>query len=126
MGGSLRKRDYRARTITVKIRDSDFRTRTRSRTLPEPIESDSAIYDVARDLLRELRADREVPTRLLGVGLTGLTSETLEEAQLGLFSELAAGESERDRSLSRVVDELRDRFGRAAVKPGGTLEEEQT
>lgn len=126
VGGSLRKRRYRARTITVKIRDSDFKTRTRSRTLPEPVESNSAIHDVATELLRELRANRSAPARLLGVGLTGLTSDPEQEAQLGLFPEAAdhQSESERDRSVSRVVDELRDRFGHGAVQPGGTLEDD--
>lgn len=124
VGGSLRKKSLRARTITVKIRDSDFRTRTRSRTLPEAVESNAAILDVARELLEELRTDRHTPARLLGVGLTGLTGD-LEEEQLGLFSEPVAGESERDRSVSRVVDQLRDRFGRNAVQPGGTLEREK-
>jgi DNA polymerase-4 len=125
VGGSLRKREYRARTITVKIRDSDFRTRTRSRTLSEPVESNAAIFHVAKSLLRELREDRNVPARLLGVGLTGLTGN-LQEEQLGLFAEQpVAGESERDRSLSRVLDQLRARFGRNAVQPGGTLEREE-
>jgi len=121
VGRSLRKKSLRARTITVKIRDSDFRTRTRSRTLAEAVESNAAILDVAKSLLRELREDRRTPTRLLGVGLTGLTGD-LEEEQLGLFEEPVAGESERDRSVSRVVDQLRDRFGRNAVQPGGSLE----
>jgi DNA polymerase-4 len=124
VGGSLRKRAYRARTITVKVRDADFRTRTRSRTLPEPVESNAAIHGVAKELLSELRADRDIPARLLGVGLTGLVTDD-EERQLGLFSEPVAGESERDRSVSRVVDQLRERFGREAVQPGGTLEKEE-
>jgi DNA polymerase-4 len=122
VGGSLRKRAYRARTITVKIRDADFRNRTRSRTLSEPIESNAAIHEVAKELLAELRAARDVPVRLLGVGLTGLVTDQ-EDRQLGLFAEPAAGESERDRSVSRIFDQLRDRFGREAVRPGGTLQE---
>jgi len=125
VGGSLRKRGYRARTITVKIRDADFRTRTRSRTLPAPVESNAAIHTVAKSLLAELRADRGTPARLLGVGLTGLASAG-EEHQLGLFGDRVAGESERDRSVSRVVDQLRDRFGREALKPGGTLERDDS
>lgn len=124
VGGSLRKRDYQARTITVKIRDSDFKTRTRSRTLPEPVESNAAIHEVAKELLGELRAHRAMPARLLGVGLTGLTSDGADDPQLGLFAEPARGESERDRSVSRVVDELRERFGRSALQPGGTLEKD--
>jgi DNA polymerase-4 len=122
VGGSLRKRAYRARTITVKLRDADFRTRTRSRTLPEAVESNTAIHEIAKELLSELRADRDVPARLLGVGLTSLVGDR-EERQLGLFASPMAGESERDRNVSRVFDELRDRFGHEAVRPGGTLDE---
>jgi len=107
----------------VKIRDADFRTRTRSRTLPEAVESNAAIHGVAKALLSELRAERATPARLLGVGLTGLVDDD-EVRQLGLFNEPVAGESERDRSVSRVVDQLRDRFGREAVRPGGTLGKE--
>jgi len=125
VGGSLRKRGYRARTITVKLRDSDFKTRTRARTLPEPVESNAAIHEVAKVLLHELREHRRTPARLLGVGLTGLT-EGAEREQLGLFAnEPVSGETERDRSVSRVVDQLRDRFGRRAVQPGGTLERDE-
>ena len=105
----------------MKLRDADFRTRTRSRTLPEPVESNAAIHEAAKELLRELRADRDVPARLLGVGLTSLVADR-EERQLGLFASPVAGESERDRNVSRVFDELRDRFGREAVRPGGTLD----
>jgi DNA polymerase-4 len=125
VGASLRKRDYRARTVTVKIRDSDFRTRTRSRTLVRPVESNAAIYGVAKELMAELRANRAVPARLLGVGLTGLVSDGADETQLALFEDSAPGESERDRNVSRVVDQLQDRFGRGAVRPGGTLEKDE-
>jgi DNA polymerase-4 len=125
VGGSLRKRGYRARTITVKIRDSDFKTRTRSRTLSDPIESNAAIHEVAKELLSELRADRDIAARLLGVGLTGLATGP-DEGQLGLFAEQATGESDRDRSVSRLFDQLRDRFGGEAVRPGGTLEDEES
>jgi DNA polymerase-4 len=125
VGGSLRKRGYRARTITVKIRDSDFKTRTRSRTLSDPIESNAAIHEVAKELVSELRADRDIAARLLGVGLTGLATGP-DEGRLGLFAEQATGESDRDRSVSRLFDQLRDRFGGEAVRPGGTLEDEES
>ena len=121
VASTLRQKRLRARTVTVKLRDHDFRTRTRSRTLPEPVESDAAVHDSARQLLRELRDGRRTPARLLGVSLSGLT-DAEDARQLGLFDAPVAGETERDRSVSRVVDELRRRFGRDAVKPGRTLE----
>ena len=117
VGATLRKKSFRARTVTVKLRDHDFKTRQHSRTVPDPIESNAAIYDVARELFRELRSTRRVPSRLLGVGLTGLVGSD-EAQQLGLFEEAGGGETERDRNVSRVVDELADRFGYGAVVPG--------
>ncbi len=117
VGAILRDKSFRARTVTVKVRDHDFTTRQHSRTVPEPIESNRAIYDIARALLRELRSTRRVPARLLGVGLTGLVDANLGH-QLALFEDSGTGETERDRNVSRVVDELADRFGYGAVVPG--------
>jgi DNA polymerase-4 len=122
VAATLRDKGLRARTVTLKLRDHDFRTRTRSRTLPEPVESNAAVHEVSRQLLRELRALRRAPARLLGVGLSGLVDRE-EAQQLGLFSAPVAGETERDRSVSRAVDELRSRFGRNAVRPGRLLED---
>jgi DNA polymerase-4 len=125
VGSGLRKEGLSAQTVTVKMRDYDFRTRSRSRTLPEPIESDAAIRDVARVLLGGLRAQRRVAVRLLGVALSGL-ADAADTRQLGLFAEAVAGETERDRTVSRTVDELRERFGRDAVRPGRFLEDEDS
>jgi len=116
----LREQSLRARTVTVKLRDADFTTRQHGRTMPEAVESDAAVYEIARGLLRELRAQRRVPARLLGIGLSGLSEED-EARQLGLFEEGAAPERERDRAVSHAVDALRHRFGRAAVRPGRLL-----
>ncbi len=123
VAATLREKELRARTVTVKLRDHDFRTRTRSRTLPEPVESNAAVHAVARELLHELRAGRRTAARLLGVGLTGLVDRERAQ-QLGLFELPVAGETERDRTVSRTVDELRSKFGRDAVRPGRMLEDE--
>ena len=120
VGATLRKKGFRARTVTIKLRDHDFRTRAHSRTPPEPIESNAAIVALARELLAELRAARRGPARLLGVGLSGLAPAT-EARQLGLFEERIAGETERDRNVSRIVDSLADKFGYGTVVPGGLV-----
>jgi DNA polymerase-4 len=123
VSSGLRKEHLTARTVTVKLRDYDFRTRSRSRTLSEPVESDAAIHAVAQALLRELRSQRRVAARLLGVALSAL-EEASGARQLALFEESTASERERDRAVSRTVDELRNRFGRDAVRPGRLLEDE--
>ena len=114
---TLRKAGLRARTITVKLRDGDFKTRSGSRTVAEPLETDGATYRIARELLAELRARRRTPARLLGVGLTNLGSGD-DPVQFGLFEEEDRLEGHRERALGHVVDGLRERFGDHAVLPG--------
>jgi len=107
-----------ARTVSVKLRDADFTTRQASRTLPDPVGSDRAVYAVARQLLARLRAARRVPARLLGVALSQLGPADAE-GQLSLLEREAGGiETERDRTISRVIDEVRGKFGPDALGRG--------
>jgi len=116
-GTELRSEGLVARTITVRIRDTDFTTRQASRTLSEALASDRALFGVARELLRKLRGNKRVPARLLGVGLSNFGPPPA--VQLGLFDAGAARlETERDRDVSRAVDAVRARFGRHAIAPG--------
>jgi DNA polymerase IV len=124
VGRVLRRKGLRARTVTVKLRDSDFTTRQASRTLSQPLESDRAIFRTASDLLEELRVRRSAPARLLGVGVSSLTGEEAPR-QLALLDRGQGEETDRDRILSRAADRIRDRFGRSALLPGQVLEREK-
>jgi DNA polymerase-4 len=121
VGSALRGKGLQGRTITVKIRDADFRTRQASHTLPDPVETDSTIYSVARSLFRELRRKRKVGVRLLGVGVSSLV-EAEGPPQFELFEAENPAEPERDRVVSRALDDLRSRFGDDAILPGRMLE----
>ncbi|MGH7619137.1 MAG: DNA polymerase IV, partial [Gemmatimonadaceae bacterium] len=114
----LRGDGLAARTIAVRIRDHDFKTRRASRTLDAPVMSDRVILEVARSLLSKLRAARRVPARLLGVGLSSLAVDA-DAAQLTLFERRDAkpDETERDRILARTVDRVRARFGDKGLLP---------
>ena len=124
VGGALRRSGLRGRTVTVKIRDADFKTRTASYTFPETMEADATLLKVARELLGKLRKKRRGGVRLLGVGVSSLV-EGDGPPQLELFQGEGPRESERDRTISRVVDGLKDRFGDDAVVPGGLLREDK-
>jgi DNA polymerase-4 len=123
VASDLRRQGLRARTVTVKIKDGDFRTRTASRTLDHPLESDRAILAVAGELLATLRQRRRTGARLVGVGVSHFSTAE-EGTQLVLFDggDSAALETDRDRRLSRVADELRTRFGHDAIRPGRLLD----
>ena len=116
----LRSRELRARTVCVKVRDPDFTNRQARHTVASPLESDRAIYDVARQLLVRLRKARRSGVRLLGVSLSGFTDRNGVE-QLFLFQGEKQLETDRDRQLARTVDTLRARFGSKAIVSGRTL-----
>lgn len=115
-GASLRAEGLRARTVTVRVRYSDFTDRSASRTQHDPIESDRAIFAVARELLKGLLGKRGGGVRLLGVGVSKLGTD--EEEDPDLFPDAhEGGETERDRRLAEASDRLRGKFGKDALVP---------
>jgi DNA polymerase IV len=104
----LRANHSRARTIAVKVREEDFSTRTRRRTLEEPSDTEERIYPVALALMESLLRPR-VPIRLIGI--YGTTLEPDRSAQLDLFP---AGKR-RDEKLAAALDDINRRFGDRAI-----------
>ena len=70
----LQRDGISARTVTTKLRYADFSIRSRSTTLPTPIDEAERIGDLACRLLDRGLQDRPGALRLLGVGVSGLTS----------------------------------------------------
>lgn len=105
----LRKADFVARTVVLKLRFADFTTITRSRTIKEPTDLGRRIYEEVRDIYEALGKQNE-PIRLVGVRAEQLQDATT--AQLGLWDE-----SEGWREAEDVMDAASARFGRGAVKP---------
>lgn len=122
LGHDVRSAGLRARTVTVKLRDADFRTRTAARTVEDGVETDRAIYNVARELLARLRSRRRTGARLIGIALSHFDADTAGQLPLFDTGAAAALETERDRSLARASDTVRDRFGSRAIVPGRLLE----
>lgn len=120
----LRDDGLTARTITVRIRDFDFKTRQASRTLDAPVISDRVILNVAHALLAKLRKARRVPARLLGVGLSSLTVDSTAD-QLALFErrDRPTDETDRDRTLARTIDKVREKFGDKGILPARLIDE---
>ncbi|PYO91663.1 MAG: hypothetical protein DMD62_15410 [Gemmatimonadetes bacterium] len=115
----LRGDHLTARTVAVKLRDFDFKTRSAQRTLREPVVSDRVILEVAHELLASLRRTRRVPARLVGVRLSGLAPVTSSD-QLEL--EATSVETSRDRQLTQAIDRVRGKYGPKSIGPGGLTE----
>jgi DNA polymerase-4 len=70
---ALRRRGLSARTVTTKLRYSDFSIRSRSTTLGAPIDEAERIGELACRLLDRGLRDRPGALRLVGVGVSGLS-----------------------------------------------------
>lgn len=108
---SLRSHGRKARTITLKLRSTDFSTITRRVTLP-PTDYDPEIFSKVRTLFRKA-FDGKTPVRLLGVALSGFGSENEPELPLG-------SEEDKKRDILGAVDKLRKRFGDDVIHVGRT------
>jgi DNA polymerase-4 len=74
VAGYLRRDGLSAHPVTTKLRYADFSLRSRSSTLPTPIDEPERIGDLACRLLDRGLHDRPGALRLVGVGVSGLTS----------------------------------------------------
>ncbi len=111
----LRAAGLRAATVTLKLRDSSFRTITRQTTLDVPADLTEPIFDAALTLLRrELHGQR---IRLVGV----TASKFRDRRQLGLF-EAPGGRpgvgDPRRRQAAEAMDVIRRKYGERAVTRG--------
>ncbi|MCQ0110884.1 DNA polymerase IV [Zhouia amylolytica] len=81
----LKKSKIAGKTVTLKIKYSDFAQQTRSRTLPYYIADKSMIFDTVKELLYQEKPQNSV--RLLGISLSNLNTEkktTLPEKPLSV------------------------------------------
>jgi DNA polymerase IV len=109
----LRRVGMAARTVSIKVRFGDFRTITRSTTLPTPVDEGPIVAQHALALLAGV--DPAPGVRLLGVTVSGL----LEGAGRQLSFDDAAGPSWQD--ASGAVDAIRERFGTGAIGPAAAV-----
>jgi DNA polymerase-4 len=112
--GRLRRAGQAGRTVTLKVRLSDFRTLSRSRTLGAATDVSREIFETAWSLFEALRPGDRI--RLVGVRVEGLTGA--EEAP----HQLSFGERESGwREAERAADAAAARFGAGAVRPASLL-----
>ena len=121
--GRLRMKDLCGRTVTIKIRFSNFKTITRSRTLTCEVDTAAEIYEVAKDLFERLHPERP-RIRLVGVSVSALATGP-PRRQLDLLGDAEGSRAadQRRRSMAHAVDSIRNRFGDASVAPATLIPE---
>jgi DNA polymerase IV len=101
----LRKKNIYAKTITVKIRYSNFQTFTHQKTLDQASNSESDFFDALKSLLKKRDTSRRV--RLIGVGLSNLQNLM----QLELFNSKDGVSKVGKSHLESKLDSLREKYG---------------
>ncbi len=112
----LRRSERAGRTITVKVRFTDFTTRTAQRTLDRTTDDEGVITACVEELIASLWHPG-VGVRLLGVGVSGFDSVS---TQMDLLESTEPVVDDRRRTLVESVDALRDRFGDEALGFGSS------
>ena len=112
----LRESNKSAKTISIKIRFADFKTISRSKTVPLPISGTQEVFEIVRSLFIALKLDG-ARLRLVGVGLDGLVDGIDGPEQI------AFGEREKGwREATKAIDAASTRFGAGSVRPARLIE----
>jgi len=114
----MRRKGLEGKTITVKVKYSDFKLITRSATLHHYTNDSSEIYPNVCSLLDKTAVGKR-PVRLLGISLSNLTDSDAGR-QLALFSQDEP--SEKRKELNKTADSILEKFGNRGIRPGSLIE----
>ena len=110
----MRQQTKHARTITLKLRYSDFETITRRFSSKEATDADEFIFAGAVKLLEQTLSGKRKPVRLIGIGVSNLVS-------YGKQLNLLDSTPQRLEHLDKAIDRIRNKYGFTAIQTGRTL-----
>lgn len=107
----LRKHQLKGKTVNLKLRHHDFKTITRSRSLPEATDNTDKLWKLTRQLFQSYW-DGKNPVRLIGMGVSGLHDINDLIIQGDLF------ERPETSRIDQLADNINARFGKTALQRG--------
>jgi DNA polymerase-4 len=114
VGERLRRDGLKGRTITLKLKHSDFTLVTRSHSLKEATCATKILYDTAAMLLE--RYNLKMPVRLIGLAVSNFG----EGQQYSLLPGLEK-ETEKLERVDHAIDRIRGKLGRQIITRGSNL-----
>ena len=114
----MREKGFATNTISIKVRFSDFKTISRSKTVDLPITGTQEIFEVVKNLYLSLNLDR-VLIRLVGISLDSLVED--EDVKQLTLGERATGWRQAD----KAIDRIKGRFGAGSLRPARLVEDHQ-
>ena len=97
----------------IKVRDGNFKTLTRSRTLAEPTDTARYLWEQVSELFAAL------PMPPQGIRLLGVRTESLVRADGAV--QLSFDTDERSAKTEKAADAIRERWGAGLIGPAALL-----
>lgn len=119
VGYTARKKGYKGRTITLKIRFHNFITLNKSMTLENSTNIDDLIFKTVVRLLDKINV-KKGGVRLLGIKLSNLTSGN-DRKQLKFLRDEEDKKDDKLEQLTQSLDKIREKFGSKAVTRASLL-----
>ena len=107
----LRRYQLKGRTVTLKLRQHDFKTVTRSHTLAMETDNTDQLWQVTRKLFDD-NWNGKIPIRLIGMGVSGLDQLQAGMQQGDLFMNASAAK------IDQLADSINSRFGPSTLQRG--------
>ena len=114
----MREKGFAAGTISIKVRFTDFKTISRSKTVDLPITGTQEIFEVVKNLYLALNLE-DVLIRLVGVSLDSLVED--EEINQMVLGQRSSGWQQAD----KAVDRIKNKFGSASLRPARLVEDHE-
>ena len=114
----MREKGFAAGTISIKVRFTDFKTISRSKTVDLPITGTQEIFEVVKNLYLALNLE-DVLIRLIGVSLDSLVED--EEINQMVLGQRTSGWQQAD----KAVDRIKNKFGSASLRPARLVEDHE-
>ncbi len=109
-----KKTGWAGYTVTLKLKDNQFKSITRSKSLHDPTQLADVIYRTAQPLLAKECTGRKY--RLLGVGISNLVDPGDADPQ-----DLLDPDATTRAKAERAMDLIRNKYGKDAVEKGRSL-----
>lgn len=114
----MREKGFAAGTISIKVRFTDFKTISRSKTVDLPKTGTQEIFEVVKNLYLALNLEN-VLIRLVGVSLDSLVED--EEINQMVLGQRTSGWQQAD----KAVDRIKNKFGSASLRPARLVEDHE-
>lgn len=114
----LKKHEIAGHTVVLKMKTSDFKSRTRNKRLEDPTQLADRIFRTGLSLMEKETDGTKF--RLLGIGVTDLCDPTRADPP-----DLVDQQAGRRAAAEAAMDKLRDKFGKGAVETGYTFGEKR-